>query len=106
MPDVLSFDLKQLVRVCLNDPELRAEVMSAIEEGAMPMRTPCASLRDGAAVYSAIVRSDREKQPGDAGFIPRDAVGWVTARLTEVVTASHDAATMSADQLAQQLKKQ
>jgi len=103
MPDLVSFDLKQLVRVCLNDPDLRAEVFAAIDEGPLPLRTPCANVRDGDAVWSGILRNDREKSPGDAGFIPRDSLGWITARLTEVIKTAHDASTMSADQVASQL---
>jgi hypothetical protein len=103
MPELLSFDLKQLVRVCLNDPDLRADVFAAIDEGPLPLRTPCANVVDGDHVYSGIVRSDREKSPGDPGFIAKDNLGWISARLSEVVKTTADASTMSADQVASQL---
>jgi hypothetical protein len=103
MPDQLSFDLKQLVRVCLNDPELRAEIFAAIDAGPLPVRTPVASVKDGDQTYSAIVRVDREKAPGDDGFVARDNMGWLTARLSEVVTTAPDASTMSAEQVAAQM---
>jgi hypothetical protein len=103
MPDQLSFDLKQLIRVCLNDPDLRAEIFAAIDEGPLPVRTPIANVREGDDTFSALVRSNREKSPGDEGFIVRDQLGWLTAKLSEVVKTAPDASTMSADQMAAQL---
>jgi hypothetical protein len=103
MPDQLTFDLKQLVRVCLNDPELRAEIFAGIDEGPLPVRTPVATVKDGAQSFSAVIRVDREKNPGDPHFVARDSLGWLTARLSEVVAAAHDASTMSADQVASQM---
>lgn len=103
MPDTFSFDLKQLVRVCLNDPDLRAEIFAAIDEGPLPIRTPCAHVTDGGKVYQGMVRGDREKSPGDAGFIQRDNLGWLSGKLSEVVTTAHDASTVSAEQMASQL---
>jgi len=103
MPDQLSFDLKHLIRVCLNDPELRADIFAAIEEGPLPVRTPIAVVKDGDQSYEAVLRTDREKSPGDHHFLVRDGMGWLPARLSEVVSASHDASTMSADELAAQL---
>jgi len=103
MPDQLSFDLKQLIRICLNDPDLRGEIFAAIDAGPLPVRTPIASVKDGEAMFSAVVRVNREKAPGDDGFIMRDGLGWLTARLTEVVSSTHDASTMSADQVATQM---
>ena len=52
MPDSVSFDLKQLVRVCLNDPDLRAEVFAAIDQGPLPVRTPCVHVAEGVSVES------------------------------------------------------
>jgi hypothetical protein len=103
MPDQLTFDLKQLVRVCLNDPELRAEIFAGIDAGPLPVRTPVATVKDGDQSFSAIVRVDREKSPGDEGFVVRDGLGWLTAKLSEVVSAAPDASTMSADHMASQL---
>ena len=103
MPDQLSFDLKQLVRVCLNDPDLRAEIFAGIDEGPLPVRTPIANVTDGDQVYSAMVRTRREKSPGDAGFLVLDNVGWLSARLSEVVATAPDASTMSAEQMAEKL---
>jgi hypothetical protein len=103
MPDQVTFDLKQLVRVCLNDPELRAEIFAGIDAGPLPVRTQIATVKDGETSYSAIVRVDREKNPGDEGFVVRDGLGWLTAKLTEVAVAAHDASTMSAEQVASQM---
>ena len=75
----------------------------AIDEGPLPVRTPIANVRDGEATFSALVRSNREKNPGDEGFIIRDQLGWLAAKLTEVVTTAPDASTMSAEQMAAQL---
>jgi hypothetical protein len=99
MPDQLSFDLKQLVRVCLNDPELRAEIFAGIDEGPLPVRTPIANVKDGDQVFAAVLRSNREKAPGDDGFLVRDNLGWMTAKLSEVVATAPDASTISADQM-------
>ena len=103
MPEQLSFDLKQLIRVCLNDPDLRGEIFAGIDAGPLPVRTPIATVKEGETSYSAIIRVDREKAPNDEGFIVRDGLGWLTARLSEVVQSSHDASTMSADQVASQM---
>jgi hypothetical protein len=83
MPDQLSFDLKQLVRVCLNDPDLRAEIFAAIDEGPLPVRTPIANVTDGERVFSATVKTG-EKSPGEAGCLVRDELGWMSVTLTEV----------------------
>ena len=103
MPDQLSFDLKQLIRICLNDPDLRGEIFAGIDAGPLPVRTPIATVKDGEQTYAAVVRVDREKAPGDDGFIVRDGLGWLSARLSEVVHSSPDASTMSADQVATQM---
>jgi hypothetical protein len=103
MPDQLSFDLKQLVRVCLNDPELRADIVAAIEAGPLPVRTPIANVKDGDQVFAAVLRSNREKSPGDDGFLPRDGLGMMTARLTEVLASGPDASTISAADMARQI---
>ncbi|MFT3696136.1 MAG: hypothetical protein QM831_23560 [Kofleriaceae bacterium] len=103
MPEQLSFDLKQLVRVCLNDPDLRAEIFAAIDAGPLPVRTPVATVKDGETTFSAIIKVNREKSPGEDGFVSRDNLGWLTARLSEVVSSAPDASTMSADQVASQM---
>jgi hypothetical protein len=103
MPDSVSFDLKQLVRVCLNDPDLRVEILAALEEGPLPVRTPVAHVADGTQTFSAMLKSDRNKNPGDSTFIVRDGLGWVSGRLSEIVTTEHDASTISAEQMAEKL---
>lgn len=103
MPDSVSFDLKQLVRVCLNDPDLRGEIFAAIDAGPLPVRTPVVHVADGEQTFSAILKSDRNKNPGDPSFILRDNLGWVTGRLSEIVTTEHDASTISAEQMAEKL---
>ena len=99
MPDSVSFDLKQLVRVCLNDPDLRGEIFAAIDAGPLPVRTPV----EGEQTFAAMLKSDRNKNPGDPSFIIRDNLGWVTGRLSEIVTTEHDASTISAEQMAEKL---
>jgi hypothetical protein len=95
MPDQLSFDLKQLVRVCLNDPDLRAEIFAGIDAGPLPVRTAIATVKEGDTTFSAVIRVDRQKAPNDEGFIVRDGLGWLTARLTEVDQSSPEAPTVS-----------
>jgi hypothetical protein len=104
MPDSFSFDIKHLVRVCLNDPDLRADIFAAIDEGPMPVRTPCAHVTDGDRTYSGMLKSDREKAPGDPGFLVRDNLGWLSGRLSEVVKAEADQSTITADEMANRLK--
>ncbi len=104
MPDQFSFDLKHLVRVCLNDPDLRAEIFSAIDEGPMPVRTPCCHVADGEQTWAGVLKSDRNKQPGDHGFLVRDNVGWLTGRLSEVVKAEADQSTITAEEMQRRLK--
>ncbi|HEY0252885.1 MAG TPA: hypothetical protein VGC41_15220 [Kofleriaceae bacterium] len=103
MPEQLSFDLNQLVRVCLNDPDLRAEIFAAIDSGPLPVRTPVATVKHEAQTFSAILKVDREKAPGEDGFVSRDGLGWLTAKLSEVMSSAPDASTMSADQVASQM---
>jgi hypothetical protein len=105
MPDQLRFDLKQLVRVCLNDPDLRAEIFAGIDEGPLPVRTPIANVTEGAQTFSAILKTNRELAPNDAGFLARDSIGWLTAKLSEVLQTAPDASTISADQMSAELKK-
>jgi hypothetical protein len=103
MPESLLFDVKQLVRLCLNDPSLRAEIMAALEAGPAPIRTACVHVTEDTKVFYAVLQTDREKAPDEPGFVRRDAMGWVKARLAEVVAAGHDAPTMTADRLAEML---
>lgn len=103
MPDSVSFDLKQLIRVCLNDPDLKAEVDAALVEGPLPVRTPIAHVSEGQQTFQSMLKSSREKSPGESGFIVRDNLGWVSGRLTEVITTDHDASTISAEQMAEKL---
>lgn len=103
MPDSVSFDLKQLVRVCLNDPDLRGEIAAAMEAGPLPVRTPVVHVLDEGKTYEAMLRSDRNKNPGDPSFIVRDGLGWVSGRLTEIIQTEHDASTISAEQMAERL---
>ena len=105
MPDTFSFDLTQLVRVCLNDPDLRAQVTAALEAGPLPVRTTCANVIEGDQVFVAVIKTDRDKAPGQPGFIAKDSLGWISGKLSEVVESSHDAMTMSADAVAELLKK-
>ena len=104
MPDTVNFDVKQLIRVCLNDPSLRAEIEAALTEGPLPVRTPVAHVNEGNQVFAARLRTDRDREPGAAGFAMRDSLGWVTARLTEIVQTDADASTISADSMAEKLK--
>ena len=103
MPDSVSFDLKQLIRVCLNDPDLKAEVDAALTEGPLPVRTPIAHVSEGEQTFQSMLKSNREKSPGEAGFLVRDNLGWISGRLTEVITTDHDASTISAEQMAEKL---
>jgi hypothetical protein len=104
MPDSISFDLKQLIRVCLNDPDLRAEVTAALDEGPIAVRTPCVHVADGERVFAATVRSNRDKEPGEPGFVSRDPLGWASGRLSEIVRTEPDASTISAESMRDRIK--
>jgi hypothetical protein len=104
MPDIVNFDVKQLIRVCCNDPSLRAEIEAALAEPPLPVRTPVANVSEGEQVFAARLRTDRDRGPGEAGFVMRDSLGWVTARLVEIVQTEPDASTISADSMADQLR--
>lgn len=103
MPHSVSFDLKQLIRVCLNDPDLKKEVEDALAEGPLPVRTPVAHVAEDETTFQSMLKSSRDKSPGDAGFILRDNLGWVSGRLTEIIKTEHDASTISAEQVAEKL---
>ncbi len=103
MPETFDFDLESLVRVCLNDPGARAQVERALAAGPLPVREPTVQVREGAKLYVARLKTDREKSPGDDGFLARDTRGRFTGVLTEVVISDHDASTMSQDELAKKL---
>jgi hypothetical protein len=103
MPERVRFDLKQLVRVCLNDPEVRDQVTAALAEGPLPVRTPVLTVEDGDRRFAAVLRTDRERGPGEDGFLPRDPDGCLTGQLKEAVVSGPEAATMSAQQMATQL---
>jgi hypothetical protein len=103
VPHSVSFDLKQLIRVCLNDPDLEKEVKEALAEGPLPVRTPIANVSEDDETFQSVLKSSRDKSPGDAGFILRDNLGWVSGRLSEIIKADHDASTISAEQVAEKL---
>jgi hypothetical protein len=103
MPDSFEFDLKTLVRVCLNDPTAREEVEAALAEGAAPVRESFVKVKEDDRIFVARLRTDRDKEPGTAGFLPRERGGWIAAVLTEAIASEHDASTMSQEQYAKQL---
>lgn len=103
MPNSFEFDLKSLIRVCLNDPSARAEIEGALAEGPLAVREATVQVREGAKLFVARVKTDREKAPGDGGFLVRDDKGRFVGVLTEVVISDHDARTMSQDELAKKL---
>jgi hypothetical protein len=104
MPDMVTFDMKQLVRACMTDPSLRAEIEAALRDEPLPIRTAVANVNEGNQVFAARLRTNSEKSPGDPGFVLRDTLGWVTARLTEIVQTEPDASTISADSMADRLR--
>ncbi|MBP9896818.1 MAG: hypothetical protein KBF28_00460 [Gemmatimonadales bacterium] len=103
MAESFELDVKTLVRVLVNDPSARALLEEALRADPMPVREPVFLVSGGGKVYAARVRTDRSHGPGEAGFIARDARGFLSGSLTEQVAAEHDAKTMSQDQLAKHL---
>src|SRR5262249_50183288 len=103
MPDGFAFDLVTLIRVLANDPSARAQIVAALEAGPAPVRSAIArhTVLDG--TWEVLVRTDREREPGQDGFIVRDASGRVLSILREVMQAEHDAKTVSSANMADKL---
>jgi hypothetical protein len=98
-----EFDLPALVRIALNDPTSRAQIEAALEAGPLAVREPAIQVREGDKLFVARVKTDRDKNPGDEGFLVRNEHGWFYGALTEVVISDHDAKTMSQTELARKL---
>jgi hypothetical protein len=96
-------DLKQLVQVCLNDPDAEDMIRAALAEGPAPVRTPVATFEAGDKTWQVVLRTDREREPGESGFLPREADGDLAGPLKELVTSGPEASTMSPQQMAAQL---
>jgi hypothetical protein len=103
MPSGFSIDLKQLVRVLLNDPTARAEIEAALAEGPAPVRTSVAQHVELDAPWDVFMRTDRERSPGEAGFLARDAEGRFVAMMREAMQSEPDAKTISAANMAENL---
>ena len=103
MPDSFDLDLATLIRIGHNDPTVRADVTAALEAGPLPVRDAAFLIREGATIYAARLRTDRDKEPGAAGFLARDAAGRLGGTLTQAMGSDHHAPTMSAEELARSL---
>jgi hypothetical protein len=99
----LHIDLDVFIRACLNDPDLRARIVDALDGPPAPVLAPFAYVGTGATRLGATLKTNRTGTPGVHGFVPCDAVGWIACRLEEVIAAEHDASTISAEQLAARL---
>jgi hypothetical protein len=102
MPETFDLDIQTFVRVCLNDPSVRDDITAALAAGPLPVRDPLFLVKHGETTFAARVRTDRNKSPGEAGFLAR-ANGRLGGGLSEAMTTDHEASTMSADQLAKSL---
>jgi hypothetical protein len=96
MPTV-TLDLDYLIRLCLNDPSLRARIEHALAQPPAPIRTPCGHLADGQALHGLVLRTNRELEPETTGFVACDPRGWLAIRLVPLVAAEHDASTIMAE---------
>ena len=103
MPDSFNLDLATLIRICLNDPSARADVTAALEAGPLPVRDACFLVKEDDHIFAARVRTDRDKEPGQAGFLVRDHVGRIGGTLAQAMGTDHGAPTMSAEELARSL---
>ena len=103
MPDSFDLDLGTLVRICLNDPSAREVVTAALEAGPLPVRDAVFLLHEEEHIYAARLRTDRDKEPGDDGFLVRDKLGRYIGNLSQAMGSDQHAPTMSAEELARSL---
>jgi hypothetical protein len=103
MPAGLAIDLVQLVRVCLNDPSAREEIAAGLAEGPAPIRTSFGLHLQLDGAWDVLVKTDRERAPGDAGFVARDASGRLVTVLFESLRCEPDSSTWSAPRMAERL---
>ena len=103
MPDSFDLDLRTLIRICLNDPSARAEVVAALEEGPLPARDAAFLIKRDDSIVAGRLRTDRDKEPGSEGFFARTADGRLGGTLSEAMGSDHHAPTMSAEELARSL---
>ena len=103
MPDRFDLDLETLIRVCLNDPATRDVVAAALAAGPLPVRDACFLVHEGDDIYAARLATDRDKEPGQPGFLARDSHGRFHGKLAQALGSDHHAPTMSAEELARSL---
>jgi len=81
--DIYTFtvNLKSLIRIALNDPQARVEILEAINEGplAHTEKLGAANLKDGEGSpdswYTVFAGTSREVGPGQPGFLLRNQAG-------------------------------
>lgn len=103
MPDSFDLDLRTLIRICLNDPSAKADIVAALEAGPLPVRDAAFLIKEGEDIYAGRLRTDRDKEPGADGFLARDADGRLGGTLSQALGSDHHAPTMSAEELARSL---
>ncbi|HVV86780.1 MAG TPA: hypothetical protein VHE35_27165 [Kofleriaceae bacterium] len=103
MPESFDLDLATLIRLCLNDPSTREVVTAALEAGPLPVRDACFLVHDGDEIFAGRLRTDRNKEPGEAGFLVRDKLGRYLGGLSQAMGSDQHAPTMSAEELARSL---
>jgi hypothetical protein len=103
MPETFDLDIATFVRICLNDSSVRDDITAALAAGPLPVRDTLFAVKQGDTSYAARVRTDRNKSPGDAGFLVRDGGRLVGTLVEAAMTSDHAASTMSAEQLAKSL---
>ena len=103
MPESFDLDLATLIRIGLNDPSVRADVHAALAAGPLPVRDAVFLITEGDRMFAARLRTDRDKEPGQDGFLQRNQDGRLVGGLTEAMAAHHGALTMTAEELARTL---
>ncbi len=103
MPHGFSINVNQLVRVLLNDPSVRAEIYAALEAGPSPVRNVVGNHEQPDGHWDVFVRTDREREPGQKGFLARDDRGHLTTTMREAMQSDAEAPTLSITSVAETL---
>jgi hypothetical protein len=103
MADSFNLDLRTLIRICLNDPTTRDDLEAALAAGPLPVRDAAFLVHDDDLILAGRLVTDRDKEPGTAGFLARDAQGRFHGTLAQALGSDQHAPTMSAEELARSL---
>ena len=101
MPDRFALELAKLIKVCLNDPGVRAEIQASLEGDPAPVGARCGTVEMNDRLWAVRLQTDRSKAPGEEGFLRRDQDGALQGLFREILaSATPECATMSPEEMA------